>query len=157
LFEIDTGFELGQEGPVQISGTTWHPLFTEQSPLGQVWSPRVEIRPGKVYMFQGHNIPEDRKIFVNMVTPLVVGRSRRKDGSLAEQVSDAYWSRVTLGGAETWTMDRDHGLLLISLPGVYRFELEDEDMLPKDELGKALRLEYQYWDAQPLPFFPVMR
>ena len=39
---------------------------------------------------------------------------------------------MTLGGAERWIMSAERPQMLINLPGVYRFELEDEDMLGGD-------------------------
>jgi hypothetical protein len=128
----------------------WTPLFTPDSPLGQIFSDRVEVRPGKVFMFRAHDLPEDRSVYACSVSPLVLRHPWPRP--LSWPAVDGYLARMTLGGADAWTLDAGHPLLLVSLPGLYRFELEDPDVL-----DGPFRLEYAFWGADPAPFFPVMR
>jgi hypothetical protein len=123
-------------------------LFTPETPYGALYSARVDIRQGKVFLFHGHNVPEGRSIYMCSVSPGSF-RPGPHDPPLG---ADVYIARMDLGGAGSWAIDAAHPRLLVSLPGMYRFELEDPDML-----GGDMRLEYRSWDVPWPPFFPVMR
>ena len=144
-YDIDTGFEA--EDAEFRRGVGARPqreaLFHSLSPLGETLSRRVSVRPGKVFLFQAFALPPDRRIFVNIVSFGVLDGRRG---------ADLYIQRMTLGGAESWELTFEKPQMLITLPGVYRFELESADML-----GGDMRLEYFSWDVPQPPVFPVFR
>lgn len=138
-------------GRTLIPDAAWAALFTPDTPFDQQYSDRVDVRAGRVFLFQAYNLPPDRRIFACSVSPGIL-RGTAQSYAGGRPGFDAYMRRMDLGGEEAWTIDEGHTRLLVSLPGVYRFELEDLDML-----GSELRLEYLCWEASPAPFFPVMR
>jgi hypothetical protein len=116
------------------------PLFTPDSPTDRLYSSQLSIGPNKNYMFRAHGVPEGRRIFLEMVSKAFL----EKDSPM-----DLFYQTMTLGGAEQWVMSRERSQMLVTLPGVYRFRLENEDML-----GGDMQLEYYFWDGPPA-VFPV--
>jgi hypothetical protein len=143
---VVTGF-LDQEGPAvrRLAESRHRVLFGPESPADQLYSDYVFVTLGQRIMLQAFHLPAGKAVFTNMVST-GTGRS----GGLP---MDLYIQRMTLGGADKWIMREDNPQMIISLPGVYRFELEDESIL-----GQDFRLDYCSWMSDPpVPDFPVMR
>jgi hypothetical protein len=149
--DIVTGYELD----VGSASGEFEALFSPDTPLGQLYSPRVEIKPGKVFKFIAFNLPEDGEIRMLTVSPgSLESQSHRHCMYNPDFIPgvDLYYQRMTLTGEANWTLTADNPQMLVSLPGLYRFKLKSETML-----GGDLRLEFYSWDVRHPPFFPVLR
>ena len=116
-------------------GTPFQYVFTPDSPPDRLFSGRVMLPEGRMYLFRAFNVPAGRSIFMNWVTPEYGGAGPFLDAPIHGR--DMYVQRMTLGGADNWILSAERPQMLVNLPGVYRFELEDYDML-----GQDLCLEY---------------
>lgn len=123
-------FSRAPSGP----GTPHHYLFTPDSPLDQIYSRRVTLSDGLLYLFRAYNLPVDRRIYMNLVSAEHAGSKADGEPLFGR---DLYIQRMTLGGPEKWILTSDSPQMLVNLSGVYRFELENLDML-----GADLCLEY---------------
>jgi hypothetical protein len=147
--EVNTGFlaedvSRGPTGP----GTPHLYVFTPDSPPGQVLSRRIVLPEGHLHLFRAYNMPPGRSIWMNIVsqefaTPL---SGQLLDSPLPGR--DLYMARMVLGGADKWVLTETRTQMLVNLPGVFRFELENADMLD-DELC----LEYSA--IRCVPDFPA--
>ena len=119
-------------------GVTFKYVFGPDSPPGQIFSRRVLLTENRLYFFRAHNVPDGRSIFLNWVS---LEHSEPLDGCQTPDAlppgRDVYIQRMTLGDPDRWILTAERPQMMINLPGVYRFELSDEDML-----GGDLCLEY---------------
>ncbi|MDR1872027.1 MAG: hypothetical protein LBS60_08970 [Deltaproteobacteria bacterium] len=147
-WEAEDSFSRKQEGRTV--------LFSPDSPLEQVYSDYVIITSGKACMLQAHNLPDNRKVFTNIITSQIMplaSHCNAASSTFFTNVADIYIQRMTLSGADNWILTADNPQMLITLPGVYRFEIEDTDML-----GGDFRLDYYMWNIERInPGFPVTR
>jgi hypothetical protein len=139
---IQTGFESGHPGhmhgpPPGQHGVTHAILFHPGSRLDEPFSRRVIVPPGTAALFTAHHLPSNRRVFVNQVT---VGRD---SGSAA---ADMLRIRMRLGGAERWVFTALRPQKIITLPGYYRMELEDQDMIDDE-----FTMEYVSWNLSDCP------
>jgi hypothetical protein len=113
-------------------------IFWPQSPVDQIFSRRVVLTEGWLYLFQLHGVEPDRRVFMNRVTV-----ERDEDLFFGR---DVHVQRMTLGDPERWILAIRRPQMLVNLPGVYRFELENADML-----GGDLTLEYSALRPRSMP------
>jgi hypothetical protein len=111
-------------------------VFHPDSRLDEPYSRRVPIHPGTASLFTVHGLPPDRRVFTHQV---VVGRD-----SLS--AADFFRVRMRLGGEDPWVFTRERPQKIITLPGTYRFELEDMDLL-----GEDFAMEYVTWNLSECP------
>jgi hypothetical protein len=141
MAEVSTGYSVGEPVRWPSGPRTVHSyVFTPDSPLGQVYSHRVVLVEEMLYLFRVYNIPDGRSIYMNLVSQENAGPPPGGGclpGEYPTAGGDLYLARMTLGGADKWIISAQRPQMLVNLPGVYRFELEDEDML-----GADLCLEY---------------
>lgn len=143
---IDTGFELDGY-PRDVPPGERRVLFGPDSPPNQLFSPRLDVRPGKAALVHAFGLEGEGSIFVRAVRP-----QSFKIGPGSSYSMDAHLGPVTLGGAELWALDAFHRQLLITLPGLYRLELSDLLILTE-----TLLVEYFTWDAVLPGAFPALR
>lgn len=155
---VNTGYTEAWDfaGQVRRNSLNSKALFDSLSPLDQLYSDYLMISADKAVFVQAHYLPDNRRIYVNMVSSVNVPGGPRPDcapNELFGSTMDLYIRRMTLGGADNWILNADNPQMIITLPGVYRLELEDLDML-----GHDLRVDYYAWDiGRAVPAFPVMR
>ncbi|MDR1079455.1 MAG: hypothetical protein LBQ79_00450 [Deltaproteobacteria bacterium] len=113
-------------------------VFSQESDRSQAFSRRVVVTPGTAVMLTAHGLPEGRRIFTWLV---LVGRAGGTAGS------DMYKSRMSLGGAHKWIFTRACPQKIITLPGTYRFELEETDILD----GENFLMEFMTWRLEDTP------
>jgi hypothetical protein len=131
-------------------------LFTPESPSEQTLSPKLSIAPGDVVFITAYNMPEDRKIYIRQVTIATYNPPSSQEccGNAAlpwRDGIDVHYVRMSLGGVDKWVFTSDNPQKIISLPGTYRLELEDEDML-----GQSLQVEYYKWPLTQTPGVPLV-
>jgi hypothetical protein len=141
MADIVTGFELGVGQPGHVvapRGSEFQRavLFSPESRPDQKFSRRVEILPGMAALFTCHNLPPNRVVYTNQV---VVGLA-------SGQGTDFYRIRMKIIDPEKWVFTRDAPQKIVSLPGVYRFELDAVDVLGEDFL-----MEYMTWRLADRP------
>ena len=150
---IRTGYEtgMGQGPPAGYNpqpAVTANVLFSPDSPLGERFSARLNILPGMAYLVSAYNLPADRKIFLNQISTGTLPGREKAEGWTPNRGQDFFMQRFLLGGADRWTLSERQPQILLLVPGRYRFELEDEDML-----GEDLQVEFYAWELAKTPVY----
>ena len=128
--DISVGHQLGDTGRIPHGcGAGYEYVFGPRSPLDQIFSRRIVLPEGFLHFFRVHNIEPGRRVFMNLVTVAT-------DADFMCGI-DTHVQRMTLGDPERWILSLQRPQMLVNLPGIYRFELENPDML-----GADLVLEY---------------
>jgi hypothetical protein len=121
-------------------------LFTPETPAGEIYSHRVTIVPGEAILVTGYNLPPERSIYLNRVSVGSYAAPRgepcdyRAQGRAPREGVDLFTGRMVLGDPEAWVLSREKPQMILPIPGRYRFELEDEDML-----GGDMQVDYIKW------------
>jgi hypothetical protein len=120
-------------------------VFSPSSPSGQIYSQKIAISFGELFLFRAFNIPEDRAIYFNGVSvstsmPTSGGACCPPVGFLSGP--DLYIQRMTVGGPDKWVLTDLLPQVLVNLPGQYRLELSNEDMVGTDLYVEYIKL---YW------------
>ena len=150
---IRTGYETGKgQGPSAgfrpQPGVTANILFSPDSPAGERFSARVDILPGNAYLVSAYNLPPDRRVFLNQISTGTLPGREKADGWTPNRGQDFFMQRFRLGGERRWTLSESQPQILLLVPGRYRFELEDEDML-----GDSLQVEFYSWPLAQTPVY----
>lgn len=122
-------------------------LFSPETPAGEIFSPRVTVSPGEAILVTGYNLPEDRSIYLNRVSvgsyavPHGEPCDYRTQSARPRDGVDLFTGRMVLGKPEAWILSTGRPQMILPVPGRYRFELEDEDML-----GGDMQVDYIKWE-----------
>jgi hypothetical protein len=120
---IGTGHEILQPaGPYLLSrgpGFDGELLFGPDTVAGETFSRRVPVVPGTALSLACFNFPEGGAVYTwHMFTGL----------DTESAPADMYRARMSLGGAGLWVFTPESPQKVVTLPGMYRFEMSDAGM-----------------------------
>jgi hypothetical protein len=121
--------------------------------MGRTFSDRVPLAPGEIMILTDHNLPEGFSVRACMAVTATesCGPSRFPGNEYggAPGGVDLYVDPVALGGPGDWTITPERPQMVVSLPGIYRFELSDQEALGRDFLLELYRAP---WPAGSRPW-----
>jgi len=135
-------------------------LFSPNTPPGTIYSHVFTVGPGQVVLIDAYNMPDFSWVRVNRVAvsnyaPIVIDGpcppcnmlKRDPDGQIT------FEAPMTLGCEPCWRLFRNSDIdqqlqLMFMVPGMYRLELKDTDMLGD------LEVEMQRWVMANTPSIP---
>lgn len=131
---VTTGYEL-EYGPRErpIGPVGRQILFNADEHSSEAVSAMVIIASGSAGLFTVYNMPDGKTISTLMVSIGTFGGPRVPSACAPLRVGhlpvDQYSIKPTILGAASWVLTSDNPQMIITLPGSYRFALEDTDML----------------------------
>ena len=130
MADVVTGYladDLGRADRVPIPRHQY--VFSPDRPPASRFSRPVVLAEGRLHLFRAYGLEAGERIFVNAVSRGSLAPPWERSGSdPPDSGVDLYVQRMTLGGAANWEFSAERPQLLINLPGLYRFELEFDEM-----------------------------
>ena len=80
MAEVITGYEdisVGERGP----GPPHRYIFSPESPVDQIFSPRLVFPEVTLQLFRAYNVPPDRRIFLDSVSVELAGHQPSGDAA----------------------------------------------------------------------------
>lgn len=123
-------------------------VFSNSVPYNNEESFIFDVKPGQLLVFDAYNIPDGGGI--NLERLVTGSRKSVSNGSVSgvmnphivSSTSVLYWKPMEMFGAARWQLRPDKSIMVLSMPGTYRWKLSDETMLDSD-----LYVEYNVYSV----------